>query len=100
MSIYSEVISNTTMSSNFLNTLYKHFLSPEQYFTYVKIVMTYKGPMWVPCGLKFLYGTHMGPIWALCPDSAHMGPICPCVLGPNKFIPHLGKLHRLHPCYT
>ena len=34
--------------------------------------------------LKFLYdlyGTHMGPIWASCPDSAHMGPICPCVLG-------------------
>ena len=23
----------------------------------------------------------MGPIWASCPDSAHMGPICPCVLG-------------------
>ena len=22
----------------------------------------------------------MGPIWASCPDSAHMGPICPCVL--------------------
>ena len=43
--------------------------------------MTYKGPMWVPHGLKFLYGTHMGPIWASCPDSAHMGPICPCVLG-------------------
>ena len=20
--------------------------------------------MWVPHGLKFLYGTHMGPIWA------------------------------------
>ena len=41
----------------------------------------YKGPVWVPHGLKFLYGTHMGPIWASCPDSAQMGPICPCVLG-------------------
>ena len=61
--------------------VYKHFLSPEQFFKYVKIMMTYKGPMWVPHGLKFLYGTHMGPIWALCPDSAHMGPFCPCVLG-------------------
>ena len=37
--------------------------------------------MWVPHGLKCLYGTHMGPIWVSCPDSAHMGPICPCVLG-------------------
>ena len=44
-------------------------------------MMTYKGPMWVLHGLKFLYGTHMGPIWASCPDFAHMGPICPCVLG-------------------
>ena len=51
------------------------------FFTYVKIMMTYKGPMWVPHGLKFLYGTHMGPIWASCPDSAHMGLICQCVLG-------------------
>ena len=49
--------------------------------------MTYKGPMWVQHGLKFLYGTHMGPIWASCPDYAHMGPICQCVLGkpPNMF---------------
>ena len=62
--------------------VYKHFLSPEQIFIkYVKIMMTYKGPMWVPDGLKFLYGTHMGPIWASYPDSAHMGPICLCVLG-------------------
>ena len=61
--------------------VYKHFLSPEHFFKYVKIMMAYKGPMWVPHGLKFLYGTHMGPILASCPDSAHMGPICPCVLG-------------------
>ena len=66
---------------NKYNLVYKHFLSPEHFFKYVKIMMTYKGPMWVPHGLKFLYGTHMGPIWASCPDSAHMGPICPCVLG-------------------
>ena len=50
-------------------------------FKYVKIMITYKGPMWVPHGLKFLYGTHMGPIWASCPDSAHMGPTCSCLLG-------------------
>ena len=37
------------------------------------------GPTWAK--IQFLYGTHMGPIWASCPDSAHMGPICPCVLG-------------------
>ena len=49
-------------------------------------MMTYKGPMWVPHGLKFLYGTHMGPIWASCPDSAHMGPICPCVLGNSLLV--------------
>ena len=47
-------------------------------------MMTYKGPMWVPHGLKFLYGTHMGPIWASCPDSDHMGPISPCVLGLSR----------------
>ena len=48
-------------------------------------MMAYKGPMWVPHGLKFLYGTHMGPIWASCPDSAHMGPICPCMLGNSHY---------------
>ena len=64
---------------------YKHVLSPEQFFKYVKIMMTYKGPMWVPHGLKFLYGTHKGPIWASCPDSAHMGPICQGVLRKYDF---------------
>ena len=43
--------------------------------------MTNNGPMWAPHGLKFQYRTHIGPFWALCPDSAHMGPICPCLLG-------------------
>ena len=37
--------------------------------------ITNNGPMWVPHGLNFLYGTHIGPIWALCQGSAHMGPI-------------------------
>ena len=48
------------------------------FLKYGKIMITYKGPIWVPYGLKFLYVTHMGPIWASCPDSAHMGPIFPC----------------------
>ena len=43
--------------------------------------MTNNGPMWVPHGLKFQCRAHIGPIWALCPDSAHMGPILPCLLG-------------------
>ena len=43
--------------------------------------MTNYGPLWVPHGLKFQCQTHIGPVWALCPDSAHMGPILPCLLG-------------------
>ena len=43
--------------------------------------MTNNGPTRVPQGLKFQCRTHIGPIWALCPDSAHMGPILPCLLG-------------------
>ena len=31
-----------------------------------------KIPIWDPHGSNF---------WASCPDSAHMGPICQCVLG-------------------
>ena len=72
--------------------VYKHFLSPEQFFKYVKIMMTYKDPWWVPHGLKFLYGTRMGQIWASCPDSAHMGPICPCVLGAYLANTHLNHI--------
>ena len=37
--------------------------------------------MMVSHGLKFQYRTHIGPIWALCPDSANMGLIWPCLLG-------------------
>ena len=69
---------------------------------YVKIMMTYKGPIWVPHGLKFLYGTHIGPIWASCPDSAHMGPICPCVLGwssKNLFTWSVGP-KPCKPCFS
>ena len=58
-------------------------------------MITYKGPMWVPHGLTFLYGTHMGPIWASCPDSAHMGPICLCVLGS----PFLISIDPANPLY-
>ena len=47
--------------------------------------MTNNGPMMVPHGLKFQYRTHIGPIWALCPDSAHMGPIWPYLLGSFTF---------------
>ena len=32
-------------------------------------------------GLKFECRTRIGPIWALCPDSAHIGPILACLLG-------------------
>ena len=46
--------------------------------------MTNNGPMMIPHGLKFQYRTHLGPIWALCPDSAHMGPIWPRLLGTLK----------------
>ena len=56
-------------------------LSPGQNYMCVENKMTNNGPMWAPYGLKFQYRTHIGPFWALCPDSAHMGPICPCLLG-------------------
>ena len=85
----------------FFHTLYNHSQVSivalwATCFKYVKIMMTYKGPMWVPHGLKFLYGTHMGPIWASCLDSAHMGPICPCVLGMCKLAIEANKIDVFH----
>ena len=62
---------------SFINIL----LSPEQNYMCLENKMTNNGPMWAPYGLKFQYRTDIGPFWALCPDSAHMGPICPCLLG-------------------
>ena len=47
--------------------------------------MANNGPMWVLHGLKFQCRTHIGPIWALCPDSAHMGPILPSLLGRHRY---------------
>ena len=49
-------------------------LSPGQNYMCVENKMT-------NTGLEFHYRTHIGPFGALCPDSAHMGPICPCLLG-------------------
>ena len=55
------------------------------------------GPIWVPRGQGRMgqhicdqYGSNMGqPIWA-CPDTAHMGPIQACLLGPQSaFLPKL-----------
>ena len=62
---------------SFINIL----LSPGQNYMCVENKMTNNGPMCAPHGQKFQYRTHIGPFWALCPDSAHMGPICPCLLG-------------------
>ena len=50
-------------------------LSSGQNYICVEYKMTNNGPMMVPHGLKFQYRTHIGPIWAVCPESAHMGPI-------------------------
>ena len=59
--------------------------------------MTNNGPKWAPHGLKFQYRTHICPFWALCPDSAHMGPICPCLLGRNhKLRKAFSKFYRRH----
>lgn len=50
-------------------------VKPRQYYICVGNKMTNNGPMWVPHGLNFQFRTLIGPIWALCPDSAHMGVI-------------------------
>ena len=63
--------------NNHANFHLKRVLSPGQNYMCVENKMTNNGPMWVPHGLKFQGRTHIGPIWALCPDSAHMGPILP-----------------------
>ena len=63
------------------NILYKHCPAPGQNYICAENKTANNGPMMVPHGLKFQYRTHIGPIWALCPDSAHMGPIWPCLLG-------------------
>ena len=61
-------------------------LSPGQNYTCEKnYKTTNNGSMMGPHGLKFQYRTHIGPIWALCPDSAHMEPIRPCLLGSLSF---------------
>ena len=49
-------------------------LSPGQNYICVEYKMTNNGPMMVPHGLKIQYRTHIGPIWAVCPESAHMVP--------------------------
>ena len=68
---------NKITEESFINIV----LSPGQNYMCVENKMTNNGPLWVPHGLKFQCQTHIGPIWALCPDSAHMGPILPCLLG-------------------
>ena len=82
-------------ATRFRLSLINIVLSPRQNCLCVENKMTNNGPMWAPHRLKFQYRTRIGPLWALCLDSAHMGPICPCLLVCASL--QICKLFRLTP---